>query len=303
MRQAVIILSIFAFIVSSCKQATKNQGEAVNKDNTENTNILQYGGVYTFGDDNPEGPTGEVYIYPENDSTALFYLFKSRGAPSYNMGSIDGRITVHNGKATFRKQYEYFENECILHFEFGKDSLTVIEDENNCDCGFGYGVYINNTFKRTSSEIPQYYTTMTNEKVYFARQQADYQSADEEETAENAESSENNFFVVPSDWEGVECKEYQEDDGYTQIQECKFPNANLKQVYDIVKKLVPDVKEELPANNIKYGNLEDENVIVTYTYENPKHLHIELSYGGGVTTVKIVENEKETISTITHSAD
>ena len=117
------------------------------------------------------------------------------------------------------------------------------------------------------------------------------------------ETSEKEYFVVESDWQGVICKEYQEDGVYTNIQDCTFPNANLQQVYDIVKNKVSDLKTELPANNLEYGNLDDEDVIVTYTYKEPKHLHVELFYRGGVTTVEIIEKEKETQTKIVYSAD
>ena len=123
------------------------------------------------------------------------------------------------------------------------------------------------------------------------------------ETTENKELSEKENFVTESDWEYVKCRKYQEDDGYTQIQECVFPNANMQQVYDIIKKKVSDLKAELPTNDLKYGDLENGDVIVTYTYKEPKYLQVELSYNGGVTTVEIIEKENVTQSKITYSAD
>jgi len=161
MKKLSIILSVFALFASSC--GTKKQAEE---------NIRQYGGIYKFGGDS-EGAGGVVYIYPETDNTALFYLEKNRGAPSYNSGTIDGRITIKNGKATFKELlFDGFEDYCILHFEFGKNTLTV-KQEDDCNCGFGFGVFVNDTFKRTSSEIPQYYINREDRKIYFSELQKD----------------------------------------------------------------------------------------------------------------------------------
>lgn len=117
------------------------------------------------------------------------------------------------------------------------------------------------------------------------------------------ESSVDEHYVTESDWKGVKCKKYEKDGDYTIIQECVFPHANLHQVYDIVKKKVSDMKAELPANNLKYGDFDNGNVIVTYTYKGPKYLHVELSYRGGETTVEIVEKKNKTQSQIVYSAD
>ncbi|MDR1678726.1 MAG: hypothetical protein LBR81_03010 [Prevotellaceae bacterium] len=298
MRKTLILLSLLALLANGCKQAAKKQADTVNNKtvNKQIDNVKQYGGIYTYGNDkDSEAPKGEVYMYPETDSTALFYLFESKGAPSYNMGSIDGRITIHNGKATFRKRFDYAETDCVLRFEFNENTLTVTEDENDCECGFGYGVYVNDTFKRSSTEIPQYYTTLTNEKAYFSEWR--------EEMPENEESSEEKYYVTESAWESVQCRKYQEDDGYTNIQECVFPNANLQQVYTIVKKLNPNLKSELPVSDIKYPSTEEGCIEVEYQYKTENHLFIKLFYNGGVTYVEIIEKENETQSKITYSAD
>ena len=164
MKKAVIILIAIALIAGACGQATKQV-----KDNA----TRQYAGTYTFGGKDSETHSGIVYIYPETDSALLFYLFVIKGAPSYNSGSIVGRMTLHNGKATFQKRFEYEETNCVLRFEFNENMLTVTEDENDCGCGFGHGVYVDDTFQRITSEIPQYYTTVEDEKVYFSEWQED----------------------------------------------------------------------------------------------------------------------------------
>jgi len=120
MKKTVIILSFLVFIAGSCGQTEKKQ--------LENNATEKYAGIYTFDNTNKESEerNGTVYIYPETDSTMLFYIFVINGAPSYNNGSIGGRVTINDGKAVFRKRFAYDETECVLQFEFSENTLTVI---------------------------------------------------------------------------------------------------------------------------------------------------------------------------------
>lgn len=135
---------------------------------SKQTEQSPYGGVYAFGDKTGETPCGEAYIHPENDSTLLFYIYINNGAPSYNNGSVDGRITVRDGRGVFRKRFEFADNDCVLDFSFHADTLTVREVGRDCECGFGHGVYLDDDFLRTDAEIPAYYTTVANDTVYFS---------------------------------------------------------------------------------------------------------------------------------------
>lgn len=145
---------LFILAMSACKQKASVLAS-------------QYGGFYTMGDTLKEKAYGEVSVYPENDSTALFYLYVNKGEPSYNSGEVAGRITIRDGKAVFRKRLAYAESDCVLNFLFDGDNLTVTEGEGDCDCSFGHGVGVNHTFTRANAEIPQCYTTLGNGTIYF----------------------------------------------------------------------------------------------------------------------------------------
>lgn len=143
--------------------------------------VAQYSGIYTFG--NPatdkEAPQGEAYIYPYDDNTLLFYVYVNIGAPAYNSGAIDGRISVRNGKATYRTRLGTAENDCVLHFDFRGDTLTIAQGSyNNCDCGFGNRVFLDDTFVRTTPDIPQYFVTIANDTVYFTQLKEQEQEKD-----------------------------------------------------------------------------------------------------------------------------
>jgi hypothetical protein len=274
MKKAVIILALIAIAAGSCTQAAKK--------NAETSTSVQYGGIYSYGDTSKdsETPNGTVYIYPENDSTALFYVYVCKGAPSYNSGSIDGRITIRNNKAVFQKRLAYEKMDCVLYFEFGENGLTIDEDEEDCGCGFGNAVFIiKKTFQCKSAQIPQYYTNISNEKIYFS------------EWTERIEQQDKD----------VVCNEYQEDGGYTSITECTYQGLNLQQVYDIAKGADEHLKQELPAVDIQYTA--NEVVEVKYQYKSKKHLFIEVLYAGGDTTIEIIENENSTTSKIIYAAD
>ena len=114
------------------------------------------------------------------------------------------------------------------------------------------------------------------------------------------------YWVVESDWKGVTCKRYDEDGGFTQNQECIFPNANLQQVYDIVKKVDENLKTELPKTNLEYPLSEAANCSgcgVDYQYSSEKHLSVKLLYSGGETYIEIIEDENSTQLKITYSRD
>lgn len=175
----IFILSIIALTASFSGCGNKKVG-------TESTKNIEQGyeGIYTFGDtEKREEHHGEVYVYPGNDSTALFYLYVNKGAPAYNSGSIDGRIMLINGKGIFRKHIPYEDNDCILYFEFAGNTLSIKEDDTDCDCGFGFEVYADGTYLRTFFEIPKFYTTITNEKIFFSQWQEPEEIIEENDSA------------------------------------------------------------------------------------------------------------------------
>jgi len=109
------------------------------------------------------------------------------------------------------------------------------------------------------------------------------------------------YFITESDWKGVKCREYQEDDGFHNIQECIFPKANLKQVYDIVKKIDPNLKSELPSSNLIYSLTENDCKRVEYDYLGEKKLLIRLVYNEGITYIEINQKKNETQTYIIYS--
>jgi hypothetical protein len=136
---------------------------------TSKLKTSKFSGFYSYGNDIEKGRIGAIFIYAETDSTILFYIDLNRGAPSYNMGSLYGRVKMKNDSGTFYTKYDYNENGCKWTFNFTKNGLTINTIDNQTDCGFGHAVYADGTFKRQSNKIQEYFEDMEGKKVYFRK--------------------------------------------------------------------------------------------------------------------------------------
>ncbi len=125
----------------------------------------KYSGVYSYGDNPESGPNGDLRIYPLTDTSVMFYLYKCVGPPSYNLGSIDGVITIEKNIGKFNAIWDVLD--CELTFLFSSGKIIVITDENSCDCGFGHSVYADGTYFLKDSNIPEFYVDANSDTVYF----------------------------------------------------------------------------------------------------------------------------------------
>jgi hypothetical protein len=126
----------------------------------------KFGGTYGYGKNIGKG-TGEILIYPESDSTILFFLSVNRGAPSYNMGTLYGRIKVKGDIGACYIKFEGSGSGCRLHFQFSKNCLKLKIVENEYDCGFGHAVFADGDYRRKSKKIPEYFEQEENERCFF----------------------------------------------------------------------------------------------------------------------------------------
>jgi hypothetical protein len=128
---------------------------------------VKYAGKYSFGTDIEKGRVGTIYIYPETDNTILFYIDLNRGAPSYNMGSLYGRVKITNNVGIFYTKLDDTNTGCKLSFTFTKDSLKIETFENGFECGFGYAVHADGTFKRKTTKIQNSFKNPEGIEIYF----------------------------------------------------------------------------------------------------------------------------------------
>ncbi|MFM8281091.1 MAG: hypothetical protein ACKN9Y_05800 [Bacteroidota bacterium] len=79
-----------------------------------------------------------------------FVIEAQKGPPSYNSGSLSGKITITSGSGIFyENQYE----PCSLKFSFGSRMLIIDAIEDESGCGFGYGVYVSGNYKKTKNKL------------------------------------------------------------------------------------------------------------------------------------------------------
>jgi hypothetical protein len=130
-------------------------------------NSSRYTGIYSYGTDPEKEAIGTILIYPETDSTLLFYLDVNRGAPSYHMGSLFGEIKIINNAGIFISNDTGLQGGCKLEFKFSEKLLTIKTIKDQSECGFGYSVYADGIFQQVSDTVPAYFETQEGEKVYF----------------------------------------------------------------------------------------------------------------------------------------
>lgn len=169
----LLVLSISIFTLLSCNNAEpqnqkKDTLSAATKDQQkiDSTNSLRIGGKYEFGEDIEKGPVGLVSVYPLTDTAALFYLDVNRGAPSYNMGLLAGQMKIVNNVGIYNSKSANEEG-CIIKFTFANNKLEVSTDAKKGDCGFGFNVYADNTYKLVDSKIPEFYISGEGDTVLF----------------------------------------------------------------------------------------------------------------------------------------
>jgi hypothetical protein len=129
---------------------------------TKGLRTLKYSGTFRY-DKGKRNASGTIVIYPETDTTVLFYIDISKGAPSYNMGSLYGRLKIVNGEGS----YESKDNNCRWTVQFLKNKLTIETASESYECGFGNHVVIDGLFKQTSKTIPDYFVNGEGTKYFF----------------------------------------------------------------------------------------------------------------------------------------
>jgi hypothetical protein len=133
------------------------------------TLTAKYAGHYSFGSDLESGSMGNISIYPETDTTILFYVELNRGAPSYNSGTLYGRVAIRYGTGTFYTESQYSDDGCKWIFDFTANNLTIRTIDDQYACGFGHGVFIDGIFNKQATKAIDYFKDMEGTKIYFEK--------------------------------------------------------------------------------------------------------------------------------------
>ncbi len=153
---------IFSLVLLSHLSYGQKTGYKVSKPIT-----VKYAGTYSYGIDIEKERIGNISVFPETDTTILFYIDVNRGAPSYNLGALYGRVKIINGHGTFYTKLDSSDKGCKWKFLFLKDILTLTTCDGYYDCGFGHAVIADGDFKQISSKIPVYFEDPEGHSIAF----------------------------------------------------------------------------------------------------------------------------------------
>jgi len=108
----------------------------------------------TWDHGNPEKGGGVLRVI-EEAGEIRFQIELWRGAPSYNMGWLEGKLSVKDAKASFvKREADWI---CQIDFVFDGTKATLHQVEGaGADCGFGHGVSADGVFVRKSQKKPAF---------------------------------------------------------------------------------------------------------------------------------------------------
>jgi len=92
----------------------------------------------------------------------LLYPSEVNRERTANMGSASGQAVITGDTAVFTPEYSVEAHEpCKIVLRFKKAGTLIVSTENNQGCGFGFNVFADGTYRKTSSAKPKF---GTNEK-------------------------------------------------------------------------------------------------------------------------------------------
>jgi hypothetical protein len=126
-----------------------------------------YSGTYSFGTDIEKEAVGRAIVYPETDSTILFFIDICKGAGSASIGQLYGRLIIKDGQGIYFSKRTSEKKGCKWKMVIDKNILSI-KTLNDCnECGLGHSISADNQYKRKFEGIPSYFTDMEGRKVYF----------------------------------------------------------------------------------------------------------------------------------------
>lgn len=124
-------------------------------------------GTYSYGPGAEKGRTGSLTIFPQNDSTVLFYVNLNIGPPSYNSGELFDTLKVQQNKAIYNRTSGDVDSDCRWEIDFLGDSIRIRTLNNAYSCGFGGNVRADGIYKVQNHEIPKFVIKNQGDTLYF----------------------------------------------------------------------------------------------------------------------------------------
>lgn len=164
-------IPFFAFLLlSACSDpSSMSDSDSAANDSAGTSTFAEagaIGGIYSFGSNPDVEAVGSVTVYPESDTTLLFFLDFTRGAPSYNMGVIAARARLRDGVWTYMKSEPDELEACEIEFMFNEKFVQLITRQTGCS--FGANVIVDHVYERKSTLVPEYFIGHEGDTVYFS---------------------------------------------------------------------------------------------------------------------------------------
>lgn len=85
----------------------------------------------------------------------------------YHVGSLYGRLEIKDAKAEYAQVSESEEVNCHLKFVFDKNTIAIESVSGYYNCGFGQGVYADETYARQKQQVIDHSNSGESRKIYF----------------------------------------------------------------------------------------------------------------------------------------
>lgn len=158
--RSILYIAILFILVCGFRQTTTN----ISKE----TITTKYCGEYLttqIGETSPK-----IYIYPETDSTILFYLDFKKEETTTAFGSLYGQVKIKNDTGLFyTDRFKSSTANCKLTFVFSNQNLQISTADNQYACGIDNVVIGHMDFERKSKKIIPYFINNNNKKVYYKK--------------------------------------------------------------------------------------------------------------------------------------
>jgi len=158
-RTIVIFYIVVLFAFSGFAQVTNISAKKLK--------TSQYAGLYSYGKNVEHEKVGTIIIYPDTDSTVLFYFESNTGPGSFTMGEYYGRVKLSNGMGVLNIKTASSEKGCQLNFAFSKKTVLIQTTDNINDCGFPKGISMDGNYNRQIKGIIEECLDLHGEAINF----------------------------------------------------------------------------------------------------------------------------------------
>jgi hypothetical protein len=99
-------------------------------------------------------PGCRLQVAPVAADTVRIQIECNRGAPTYNLGFLDERLPIRGDSVAYARTEGG--GSCRIGIAFRDGRAIVTEDGRDVTCGFGAGVTVRGTYRRTSRRPPPF---------------------------------------------------------------------------------------------------------------------------------------------------